>query len=181
MGADPLKGLPFYSIQASYPQINKYYGLLSGAGFSLSFSICGILWGIAADKYNRKTIITLACLGWSLTSLCTGTFNSLGLLALMRVLLGVTQSACEPSSFSIIQDIFPSNKQSTAISILTSAPYLGSGLSSLSVIMIASMGWRACFQFMGGVGLVFGALGLLLVREPKRGGVKEYEDHINGV
>lgn len=43
------------------------------------------------------------------------------------------------------------------------------------------MGWRACFKFMGIVGVIFGALGLLLVREPKRGGVKEYEDEINGV
>jgi sugar phosphate permease len=47
--------------------------------------------------------------------------------------------------------------------------------------MIASMGWRACFKFMGVVGVIFGALGLLLVREPKRGGIKEYEDEINGV
>lgn len=47
--------------------------------------------------------------------------------------------------------------------------------------MIASMGWRACFNFMGTIGLVFGALGMLLVREPERGGIRKYENQVNGV
>mgnify|MGYP003695031247 CR=1 FL=1 len=89
-------------------------------------------------------------------------------LAVMRFLLGATQAACEPASFSLIADYFPSNKVSTATSILTAAPYLGSGLSSLSVILIAAMGWRSCFTFMGALGVGFGALGLLFMKEPKR-------------
>lgn len=157
-----------YSIQAAYPTMNQYYGLLSGAGFSLSYAFFGLLWGQAADKYSRKWIVAMACIGWSLTSIFTGSINSFAVLAIMRFLLGATQAACEPASFSLIADYFPSNKVSTATSILTAAPYLGSGLSSLSVIMIAALGWRACFGFMGSIGVLFGALGLLFMKEPKR-------------
>lgn len=83
-------------------------------------------------------------------------------------MLGATQAAVEPATFSLIKDYFPSNKVSTATSVITAAPYLGSGLSSLSVIMIAAMGWRNCFSFMGALGLGFGALGLFFLKEPLR-------------
>ena len=68
----------------------------------------------------------------------------------------------------MIADYFPSNKVSTATSIMTAAPYLGSGISSLSVIMIANMGWRACFKSMGLLGLIIGGLSVLFMKEPKR-------------
>lgn len=160
--------LSFYQITAAYPSLGKYYGILSGAGFSLSYALFGLLWGQASDKFSRKWIVGLACIAWSLTSVGTGSINSLAVLALMRFLLGATQAACEPASFSLIADYFPSNKVSTATSILTAAPYLGSGLSSLSVILIAAKGWRACFNIMGALGLGFGALALLFLKEPKR-------------
>jgi len=160
--------LAFYSIQEAYPALSGYYGILSGAGFSISYALFGLLWGQASDKYSRKWIASLACIGWSLTSICTGQFNSLFILAVMRFLLGAFQAACEPAGFSLIADYFPPNKVSTATSILTAAPYLGSGISSLSVIMIAKMGWRACFSSMGLLGLLFGGLSVLLLKEPKR-------------
>ena len=41
---------PIYDIKAAYPNLIKYYGLISGFAFSLSFSIAGIFAGIAIDK-----------------------------------------------------------------------------------------------------------------------------------
>jgi MFS family permease len=139
------KARSFYEITQSYPSITKFYGLLSGAGFSISYAIAGVLWGIAADKYNRKRIITAACFGWSITSFFTGSVDSLAVLAIMRFFLGICQSAFLPSSFSIVQDYFPSNKLAVANSMITAAPLLGAGLSSLSVLLIAKTGWRACY------------------------------------
>jgi MFS family permease len=110
--------------------LTKYYGLLSGACFSISFSIAGIFWGIASEKYSRKNIATLACIGWSLTSLVTGNTTSFAVLAGMRFLMGIFMSAYDPAMFALVADYFPKKKFSTAISLITSAPYLGGGFSS---------------------------------------------------
>jgi len=71
-GSDLTKPSSFYSIQSAYPAIGSYYGILSGAGFSISYALFGLLWGQATDKYSRKWIITMAAIGWSLTSIFTG-------------------------------------------------------------------------------------------------------------
>ena len=51
---------PIYDIKAAYPNLIKYYGLISGFAFSLSFSIAGIFAGIAIDKGKRIRILSLA-------------------------------------------------------------------------------------------------------------------------
>jgi MFS family permease len=96
-----------YEIVSAYPQLPKYYGLLSGPTQSLSFSIAGIFTGMAIDRFNRVRILALACIVWSSTSLVTGSVNSLVVLGLMRVLMGISLSACELSTYSIVADYFP--------------------------------------------------------------------------
>lgn len=169
-------GSPLLEITSSYPQLTGYYGLLSGAGFSISYAIAGIVWGIAADKYNRKLIVSLACIGWSLTSYFTGAINSFSILVAMRFLLGVTQGALEPGMYSIIPDYFPKSKTTTANSIVSASQYLGAGLSSMSIMIIATAGWRAALKAMGVFGIAIGAAGLLFMREPERDVFKKYDD-----
>jgi MFS family permease len=62
---------------------------------------------MAIDKFNRVRILSLACIVWSGTSLVIGSVNSLVVLGLMRLLMGISLSACEPASYSIVSDYFP--------------------------------------------------------------------------
>ena len=75
---------PFYEITAAYPQIHKYFGILAGFAFSISYSISGIIMGIISSKVNRKNLFlsmfTISCL----TSICTGYFDSFAVLVVMR-------------------------------------------------------------------------------------------------
>ena len=100
-------GNPIYEITSAYPKLPQYYGLLSGMTQSFSFSIAGIFAGMAIDKFNRVRILSLACILWSSTSLIIGSVNSLVVLGLMRVLMGISLSACEPATYSIVADYFP--------------------------------------------------------------------------
>ena len=84
----------------------------------------------------------------------------------MRVLLGVAQAACDPLAYSMMQDSFPSNKLGTANAFFTGAAFFGGGVCSLNILLIQSLGWRACLSMVGGVGLLIGALTFLLVKEP---------------
>jgi len=40
-----IPGDPMFEIVASYPQLNKYYGLLSGAAFTLAHSFASLFAG----------------------------------------------------------------------------------------------------------------------------------------
>jgi len=125
----------FYEIATAYPLLQKYYGLISGAGFCISFSIAGLFWGKMVNKVNRKNLLAMACAIWSLTSICSGYFDSFGVLVLMRVILGSATAATDPTAFSMISDTFKSSQISLANSIWIAAPFLGGGMSSLSVII----------------------------------------------
>jgi predicted MFS family arabinose efflux permease len=47
-----------------------------------------------------------------------------------------------PLTYSLVADYVPPEKRATANSILASAVYVGVSLSSLSILMFKSMGWR---------------------------------------
>lgn len=65
-------GNPFYEMKSAYLNLGKYYGILSGVASSLSYAVCGLLWAIAAEKYNRKYLITISCLIYSSCSFFSG-------------------------------------------------------------------------------------------------------------
>ena len=83
------KGNPFYEITSALPGFGEYYGLLSGPAYILSYSVAGIFWGIAADKFNRTRVLTICAFGWSLCSLLSANTNSLFIFASLRVLFGI--------------------------------------------------------------------------------------------
>lgn len=87
----------------------------------------------------------------------------------LRVVLGITCAACNPTAYSMIGDYFPPNRRATANSIFTSGIYVGNAVSSLSIIIIKYYGWRNDFIIPGYIGLIIGALGLLCLSEPVRG------------
>ena len=127
---------PFFEISTAYPSLTKWYGLISGAGFCVSFSVAGLFWGNLVNKLNRKNLISLACIVWSLNSLATGGFDSFGILVLMRVILGSAMAATDPTAFSMINDMFKPSQIGIANSVWTAAPFVGGGLSAFSVVAI---------------------------------------------
>lgn len=168
----PVAGLhppSFYSIPSEYPAMKGLYGLLSGPAFSISNGIAGLYFGKIADKSNRSRLLAFAAIAWSLTSIATGSVNSFAVMCIMRFGLGVFQAATEPLIFSLIADTIPKKKLPTANSLIKAAPYAGSAISSLLILMIPKIGWRGCFNFMGGIGVLAGILALFTIEEPARG------------
>lgn len=159
----------FYVLSTAYPELKQYYGILSGLLFALPLSVCGIFMGVATDTYSRKWLLTTGCILWSLVTIGTGYFKSFLAFASMRVLLGITQSICNPAAYSLIRDYFPPNKRATANSFYSSGIYIGNAISSLSIIVIQQYGWRQNYIFMGIIGVCIGVIGILILTEPERG------------
>jgi len=125
--------------------------------------------GILADKINRKNLMILVCLCWSITSIVSGSTNSIIVLCLMRFILGICVSATEPASYSILGDYFPKRFRTTANAFMNTASYLGAGLSSLIVLIVANYGWRVSYISVGLMGIFIAFAGFLFIKEPERG------------
>jgi sugar phosphate permease len=160
---------PTYMITASYPQLFAYYGVISSFAYSVTYSTLGVWAGVLSGKMNRKVLLAISCILWSLTTVGGGAINSFAFFCMMRVALGAFQSACNPASYSIIADYFPPAYRSTANAIETSGSYVGGGIASFSVILIAKYGWRAMYQIIGWLGVAVGVAALLVIKEPERG------------
>ena len=145
------------------------YGMLSGPAFSISYAFAGIFIGLLVDNVNRKKLLLSAIFIWSASTVISGTTSSYGVLILMRFILGLFVSATEPLGFSLLGDFFPRKFRTTANAVIGTGGYIGGGLSSLLIVVIAKFGWRGAYLINGGIGLAVAAMGLLLLKEPQRG------------
>lgn len=171
---------PIYEIQMAFPELASSYGMLSGPGFSVSYAIAGIFMGLLVDKISRKNLLVLSVCIFSASTMVSSATNSFYVLFLMRFILGMFVSATEPAGFSMLGDYFPKSVRTTANAILGTGAYLGSGFSSLLIIIVGTFGWRSAYAFNGLLGLAVGLLGLLIIREPERGLFKKIEDEKSG-
>jgi MFS family permease len=71
-------------------------------------------------------------------------------------------------AYSMVSDYFPPDKRTTANSILSAANFVGIALSSLTILLISEVGWRASYIAMGGGGLLACSL-MMLLKDPVRG------------
>lgn len=160
---------PDYEIGLVFPSMAANYGMLSGPAFSISYAVAGIFMGLLVDNVNRKKLLLSAVFIWSASTVISGTTSSFGVLIFMRFILGLLVSATEPAGFSLLGDFFPRKVRTTANAIVATGSYIGAGLSSLLIIVIAKFGWRGAYLVNGGIGLAVAALGLLLLKAPERG------------
>jgi len=90
-------------------------------------------------------------------------------LAFLRFCHGAVSSATKPLAYSLIADYFPQDKRSTANSILSGANFVGIALSSMTIILIKNIGWRASYCTMGGMGILGALAAFFFVKNPERG------------
>jgi MFS family permease len=158
--------------------------LLHGLAFAIFYSVLGIPIGLMVDRRKRTTIIAAGIAVWSvMTSLC-GFAQNFTQLFLARMGVGVGEAALSPGAYSIISDYFPPHQRPRALSLYTSAAYIGGGVATVAGgALIALMPpvdlpgvgrlepWQAIFIAVGLPGLVI-ALWVTTLREPARTGVK---------
>jgi len=85
-------GDPMYEILSAYPQMDKYYGVLSGMAYSVPMSVCGLALGMLKGGFNRTFLMSAALCMAGATQILSGSVNSLACLAAMRVMHGAFNS-----------------------------------------------------------------------------------------
>lgn len=164
-------------ISAELHLTKTQFGLLGGTSFALLYTTCGIGVAYLADRMSRKGIIALACAIWSVFTALCGTAQNFTQILLYRMGVGFGEAGGSPPSYSLISDYFPAERRGTALAIYSLGVPIGSMLGAFAGGKLAlAYGWRTAFYIVGAPGIILAILMLLLVREPKRGGLDAVAD-----
>lgn len=77
------------------------FGWLNGPGFSWTMLIASIPLGYIADRYSRVPLLWIGLFIWSLSTVLSSLIQQFWQLALLRSLLGLSQSALNPTAFGL--------------------------------------------------------------------------------
>jgi len=149
------------------------YQILAGPIFIMIYTLAAIPVGIAADIYNRKLLLGISLIFWSVCTLLSGMVTSYWQLAVLRFGVGLGEAGCTPFAASLIADYFGEEFRGLAMGVYNWGIYTGYSLSYalgnfITNANINSQGWRWSFIIAGIPGIIFGIQILLTVKEPKR-------------
>jgi MFS family permease len=152
-------------------------GMLGGIAFAAFYTTFGLPVAWLADRAKRVWIISGACALWSLFTVLCGTAQNFIQLALYRMGVGVGEAGGSPPSYSLISDYFPPEKRGVGLAIYSLGVPAGSMIGAFAAGRIAEAhGWRTAFYAMGLPGLIMAVVVLIMIREPKRGGLDATHD-----
>ena len=145
-------------------------GLLTGIMFAVFYATLGMPMAMWADRNNRRNLISFSVFLWSLmTAICALATNFVQLL-LLRIGVGVGEAGSNPPSHSIIADLYPPEKRSTAMAIFGTGINWGILIGFLVGGWINEWyGWQAAFVIVGLPGILLALLVRFTVVEPSRG------------
>ncbi len=170
-------------IKASLHVSDTQVSLLQGFAFAIFFSVAGIPIGRLVDRANRRNLLIVGVLGWSLATMACGLASSFPALFAGRVMMGVFQAVLAPASLSMVADYCAADRRGRTTAVLVSGGTIGSAGSAILGGMVLQMfsglaplpspfggtlaAWQSTLIVAGLPGLLLAAL-LLLVREPER-------------
>lgn len=155
-------------------------GLLTGIAFALFYVIMGVPVARLADRWIRKSVMSIATGTWSIMTVFCGMANNYTQLLLARIGVGVGESGCSPPAHSIISDIYPAHKRGTALSIYS----LGINIGILFGFLLGGWinelyGWRMAFVIVGLPGILIAILLQATIKEPIRGAQEKIKNETN--
>ncbi|NQV66228.1 MAG: MFS transporter, partial [SAR86 cluster bacterium] len=156
------------------------FGLLTGFGFALLYTIVGIPLARYADAANRVWIMTICVALWSLMTVLCGlateitigsiTIGAFWVLLMCRVGVGIGEAGCTPPANSLIADYFAPRERSQALGVYAMGVTLGTMFANIIGGWVTdTFDWRTAFFVVGLPGLLIAVIFKLTVKEPPRG------------
>jgi len=141
-----------------------FYGLF-GTVWALMQFICSPLLGVLSDRYGRRPVILLSCLGLGLDYFAMALAPSLAWLFVGRVVSGITAASIGTAG-AYIADVSPPEKRAASYGMLGAAWGLGFVIGpALGGILGGGGSPRLPFWVAGGLSLLNAAYGLFVLPE----------------
>jgi MFS family permease len=143
--------LPVIGVELSLGPAAK--GVLLSA-FFWSYALMQLPVGWVVDRYNLRMLYAGAFLLWSVSCGLTGLATTIGVLMLMRVVMGVGESIYMPGGMKIISLLFRTSERGLPAGLMNCGTRAGLAIGGpLIAYLVQSLGWHRSFYVLG-----FGAL-----------------------
>lgn len=168
-------------VKASLHISDLQMGIILGPAFAFSYALFGVPFGWAADRYSRRMVILVGTVLFALSTAATGLATTFASLLVWRIGVGIGESSLSPAALSLIAQKFPKHRLTTAVSIFSMGPKIGTAVAFAAggIILVAAAAavhhisalhgvepWRIAFAITAVPSLVLGLL-CLAFREPR--------------
>jgi MFS family permease len=126
-----------------------------GTMFMLVHSLSSLPLGMLADRYDRRKVISLGVLFWSVTSFFSGLVHSFKALLVARSLVGIGESSYAPAATAMISDNLPEETRAQAQGVFNIGMFVGGTLGVMlgGIIAYYTHSWRLAFFLVSIPGL----------------------------
>lgn len=132
-----------------------------------------------AEKFGSKTLIMTGLVLYTAGGCCAGLFDSIGLVLLMRALVGVGVGMIMPLSTGLLTYYFPPEKREGLLGLASAANQLGGVIATLLAGLLAGISWRLSFMVYL-MGLISIVLCLIFLPNDRIGGTAQSDDAPRG-
>jgi len=145
-------------------------GMLTGLAFFVPYTLMSWPLGRLSDLIKRKYVLTGVLTVWSSMTALISVAHAFAGLVIFRMGVAIGESACLPTSYSLIADFFPPKRRGKAIAIFVLTLPIGSMVGLIGAGALAHLvGWRNAFLVIGMLGLMVAPVILVALHEPTRG------------
>jgi ACS family glucarate transporter-like MFS transporter len=144
------------------------------SAFGWAYVLGQIPGGWLLDRFGSKKVYALSIFFWSAFTLMQGFVgylpmaNAVLALFMLRFLVGAAEAPSFPGNARIVAAWFPAAERGTASAIFNSAQYFATVLfAPLMGWIVHAFGWEHVFVVMGAAGIVFSAVWLKYIHNPK--------------
>lgn len=149
-------------------------GLLAGLSYAAAFALAGIPLGWLADRRNRRNLLAALLAAWAALVVFAGVASSFAALVATRIGIGAADAGGQPSSVSMLADLYRREERTGAVAVFYAGVPLGMLLGFMGGGFIAaSYGWRVGFMVAAVPAVLLLVALLVWVKEPVRGAAEE--------
>jgi MFS family permease len=132
----------------------------------------GPIWGVLADRYNRKWILVIGTGVWGIWTVVCGLVTDYYQLLAVRVIACLGLGALYPAAFSMLADVFGPKRRGRAMGTISAVGMFGIVIGAFAfgeLLNIPDVGWRFAFVGLGIASILSGVVIAVLVKDPVRG------------
>jgi MFS family permease len=123
-------------------------GLLNALTLASS-AVGGLVFGVLADRFGRRRLLSASILMYSVFTFACGLSTSIAALAVCRCLIGLGMGGEWNTGATLVAETWPAAWRGRAMGIVQSSWAIGYALSAVTaLLMLAHVGWRWVF-FIG--------------------------------